>query len=205
MVLCNSVVAAWGQKRDLPLLYRTQNVALPREASGVWCEPQDIVRIVRLLPAAGLECRPRRHAGLGLEAYATVTSPIRRYADLLNQGQVAGYLRSGTGVFSAEELDRLLPQIAAAGEAVGQVQRLRPRYWKYLFFRRQGDKCYWEGVVAEENENFISVSLPWAQIVARGKRRNFDEKIYPGMRVKVRLGKVDPLSGDMQILELAEG
>jgi len=27
----------------------------------------------------------RRHAGLGLEAYATVTSPIRRYVDLLNR------------------------------------------------------------------------------------------------------------------------
>ncbi|MDR0826703.1 MAG: RNB domain-containing ribonuclease [Desulfovibrio sp.] len=205
MVLCNSIVAAWAQERDLPLLYRTQNVALPREACGVWSDPQDIARIVRLLPAAILECRPRRHAGLGLEAYATVTSPIRRYVDLLNQGQVAGYLRSGSGVFSAEELNRLLPQIASAGEVVGQVQRLRPRYWKYIFFRQQGDKRWWEAVVAEENENFISVALPWAQITARGKRRNFDEKIYPGMRVQVRLGKIDPLPGDMQILELMEG
>ncbi|MDR2801015.1 MAG: RNB domain-containing ribonuclease [Desulfovibrio sp.] len=204
MVLCNSAAAAWGGAQDLALLHRTQNVALPREFSGIWREAQDIARVVRSLPPAVLECRPRRHAGLGLDAYATVTSPIRRYVDLLNQGQIAEQIRTGAGVFSRQELEALLPSLAAAGEAAGQVQRLRPRYWKYLFFKQQGDRRWWDAVVIEENEHYVNIALPWAQITARGKRRSFDEKIYPGMRVKARLGKVDPLIGDMQVLELAE-
>ncbi|MDR3175209.1 MAG: RNB domain-containing ribonuclease [Desulfovibrio sp.] len=204
MVLCNSAAAAWGGEQDLALLHRTQNVALPREFSGIWREAQDIARVVRSLPPAVLECRPRRHAGLGLDAYATVTSPIRRYVDLLNQGQIAGQIRSGSGVFGRQELEALLPALAAAGEAAGQVQRLRPRYWKYLFFKQQGDRRWWDAVVIEENGQYVTIALPWAQIVARGKLRNFDEKIYPGIRVKARLGKVDPLIGDMQVLELAE-
>ncbi|MDR1490822.1 MAG: RNB domain-containing ribonuclease [Desulfovibrio sp.] len=204
MVLCNSAAAAWGGEQGLALLHRTQNVALPREFSGIWREAQDIARVVRSLPPAVLECRPRRHAGLGLDAYATVTSPIRRYVDLLNQGQIATQIRSGAGIFSRQELEALLPSLAAAGEAAGQVQRLRPRYWKYLFFKQQGDRRWWDAVVIEENEHYVNIALPWAQITARGKRRNFDEKIYPGMRVKARLGKVDPMIGDMQVLELAE-
>jgi exoribonuclease-2 len=228
MVLCNRTAAVWGREHDLPLFHRTQNVALPREFAGIWSEPHDLARVIRSLPPASLECTPKRHAGLALDAYATVTSPLRRYADLFNQGQIArvllrqehnkenslpaassGPARTVLGCLlcpprSREETFALLPLVSARAEAAGQVQRLRPRYWKLLFFRLHGDKKWWDAVVAEENENFVAVALPWAQLTVRGRRRQFDEKIYPGMRLKVRLGKVNPRTGEIQILESAE-
>ncbi|MDR2124109.1 MAG: RNB domain-containing ribonuclease [Desulfovibrio sp.] len=255
MVLCNGTAAAWGREHAVPLFYRTQNVALPREFAGVWSEPHDLARVIRSLPPATLECEARRHAGLALEAYAMVTSPLRRYTDLFNQGQIIRFLlqeeyKRGTGgtaraggVNSAEGVEKiekteetgdpapsadrpgllraqdvllpgpplsreetlaLLPLISARAEAAGQVQRLRPRYWKLLFFCRHGDKKWWDAVVAEENENFAVAALPWAQLMVRGRRRQFDEKIYPGMRIKVRLGKINPLTGEIQLLESTE-
>lgn len=204
MVLCNGALALWAKERDIPLLYRSQDVALPREFAGVWTEPQDISRVVRALPPASLEDAPRRHAGLGLAAYANLSSPIRRYVDLLNQGQAASWLSTGAARYSAEEIRALLPLLSACSDAVGQVQRLRPRYWKLVFFRQQGDRRWWDAVVAEENEAFVTIALPWAQFLVRGRRRQFDEKIYPGMKVQVRLGKVNPLLGEIQVLEMRE-
>lgn len=204
MVLANSALAVWAREREIPLFYRTQDVALPREFAGVWTEPHDIARVVRALPPASLECSPRKHAGLGLAAYSTLSSPIRRYVDLLNQGQVISVLCGAGPRLDAEALHSLLPMISARLDAVGQVQRFRPRYWKLLFFRQQGDKKWWDAVVAEENEAFVSVSLPWAQLVVRGRRRQFDEKTYAGMHVQVRLGKVQPLLNEIQVLEVRE-
>ncbi len=204
MVLCNGLFGAWAREKNVPMLFRTQDVTIPREFSGVWTEPQDIARVVRILPPAVLEMQPRRHAGLGLSAYATLSSPIRRYVDLLNQGQAVSFLRTGTPRLSAEALAALFPLISSRQDAVGQVQRFRPRYWKLLFFRQHGDKIWWDSVVTDENEAFVTVSLPWAQLIARGRRRQFDEKTRPGQRIQVRLGKIDPLMNEIQILEARE-
>lgn len=201
MILVNSALAKWGRDRGLPLLYRTQDVALPREFSGIWSEPHDIFRVMRALPPALPDMEPRRHAGLGVDAYATMSSPLRRYVDLWNQGQVAGFLLDGV---PPRNLAALLPVLSARADAVNQAQRARPRYWKLLFFRQRGDRHWWEAVVVDENEAFATVSLPWAQILVRGRRRSFDEKIYPGMPVQVRLGKVDPLMNEIQVLEARE-
>ena len=204
MVLCNNALTAWATDKGVPLLYRTQDVALPREFAGIWTEAQDISRVVRALPPASLEETPKRHAGLGLAAYATFSSPIRRYVDLLNQGQVVGLLRDGTPRFGREGLRQALPMLSACSDAVTQVQRMRPRYWKLLFFKQQGDRRWWDAVVADENEAFATISLPWAQLLVRGKRRQFDEKLHPGMHLRVRIGKVNPLLGEIQVLEAQE-
>lgn len=204
MVCCNGALAEWGRERDLPLLYRTQDVALPREFAGIWSEPQDIARVVRALPPASLESVPRRHAGLGLPVYGTFSSPIRRYTDLLNQGQVLHLLSNGAPGLTQTELTALLPLLGARADAVQQVQRLRPRYWKLVFFRSRGDKIWWDAVVADENEAFATITLPWAQLLVRGRRRFFGDKLYPGMRIEVRLGKIDPLLGEIQVLEARE-
>ncbi|MDR2162099.1 MAG: RNB domain-containing ribonuclease [Desulfovibrio sp.] len=204
MIAANAGLAAWARDKNIPLLYRTQDVALPREFAGIWDAPQDIARIIRALPPAVLEAQPRRHAGLGLGAYATFSSPMRRYADLFNQGQIVSFLRRGEARACTEELVSLLPFLSARQEAVTQVQRLRPRYWKLLFFRQQGDKIWWDAVVTEENGTFVSVVLPWAQIFIRGRRGLFGDKTYPGQAVQVRLGKVNPLLNEIQIMETRE-
>ena len=204
MILANSALGDWAVERDIPLLFRTQDLPLPREFAGVWTAPQDIARIVRSLAPAHLEIQPRRHAGLGVSCYATATSPLRRYTDLLNQGQVAAFLRTGAPRFTAEELQAMLPLLLARVEAVAQVQRFRPRYWKLVFFRQQGDKEWWDGVVTEENDAFVTVALPWAQIFARGRRKLFDERTAPGALVTVRIGKVNPLFNEIFILEAME-
>ena len=204
MIATNAGLAGWAMEQGVPLFYRTQDVGLPREFAGVWSAPQDIARVVRSLPPAGLEAQPRRHAGLGLAAYANVSSSLRRYVDLYNQGQIVSFLQAGAPRASAAELASLLPLVSARQDSTSQVQRFRPRYWKLLFFKQQGDKQWWEGVMTEENEAFATVALPWAQMVIRARRKLFDEKTHVGQSVQVRLGKVNPLLNEIQILESRE-
>lgn len=204
MIAANSAIAAWAKKEGLPLLHRTQDVALPREYAGIWSQPPDIARVVKALTSAILEVAPRPHAGIGTAAYCTVTSPLRRYADLLNEAQVHAWLTTGAPLWDAGALERLLPHLNIRLDAAGQVQRQRPRYWKLLYLQQKGDRALHEGIIAEENDMFVSVALPRYQLTLRGKRPLFGDKVMPGMPVRVRIGKVNPLLGDMTILEALE-
>lgn len=203
MILASAAVAQWAGEHSLPMLHRVQDVALPREYAGIWSSPQDMTRIMRALIPSSLEIQPRPHAALGLAAYTPVTSPLRRYSDLVNEAQIMHYLRNGSPLWNTDSLADLLGSLSLALDAVGRVQRFRPRYWKLLYFQQQGDKIWWPGIVTEENDAFVSVCLPDQAIFVRGRRRLFDDKVYPGMAVQVRIGKVHPLYNAISIVESA--
>lgn len=200
MILANAAIAAWAKDHGITLLHRTQDVGIPKEYAGVWRAPQDIARVVKALSSACLETASRPHAGIGVSAYSPITSPLRRYPDLINEEQVAHYLAHGAPRWTREELDARLPMLSARLDAASQVQRFRPRYWKLLYIK-QHDKEYFDAIVTEENDMFVFVTLPLMQIFVRGKRVTFGEKVSPGQHFQVRLGKVNPLLNEIQIFD----
>ncbi len=204
MILASTAIAKWGQERNIALLYRTQDVAIPREYAGVWSEAHLMARIMRSLIPSSLELQPRRHAGLGISAYAPITSPLRRYPDLVNEAQIVHMLLHDSPRYDAQSLEQMLMQLNLRLDAASQVQRFRPRYWRLLYVRQHGDKTWWDAVVTEENDNFAFISLPHVQILVRGKRNLFSERACPGQEVKVRLGKVNPLYNEISILEVMD-
>ncbi len=211
MILSNFGIAKWAYEKEIPLLFRTQDIALPKEYAGIWSKPEDIARIARSLVAATFDIVPRPHAGMGLSMYAPITSPLRRYADLVNEAQVLYFLENNDILFSKEKLEQILLMHNTSLELVSQSQRLRPRYWKFLYFKQESKKAYdegndyiWKGVITEDLDYYISVALPKEQIFLRAKRNLFPDKIYLGQEVLVRLGKINPLRNEIQILGVEE-
>jgi exoribonuclease-2 len=144
---------------------------------------------------------------------------MRRYQDLLNEAQVLAYLQNQAPRFSRDELSGLLPVLSSRLEAAGQVQRYRPRYWKLLFFQQQEQLAqsvsgnshgvnngfkYWDATITDENSHFVQLVVEVAQLNLRAQRQLCGERIMPGMRVKVRLGKINPLRNDIQVMEILD-
>jgi len=204
MILANSAMAAWAREQGLALLHRTQDIAISRESAGVWSAPEDIHKVVRSLSSAALEPDPRPHASLGVPAYSPVTSPLRRYPDFLNMYQAQHWLQHGEPLFSREQLENLLPMLGARLEAAGRVQRFRPRYWKLLYFRQQGKDARYPAVIVDEGPHYLVLSLPREQMFVRGPRGLFGDKVFPGQRCLLRLGKIDPLHNEVHVLEAFE-
>ena len=204
MILDSCAAAKWGEERGIPLLYRVQDVVFPKEYAGVWSLPHDMARVIKVLVPSGLDLNPRPHAALGVSVYSPVTSPLRRYPDLVNEAQLLHMLLYDRPRWSRAELGVFLPLLNARLDAAGQVQRTRPRYRKLLYVRQHGDTFWWDGVVTEENDTFVTVSLPREQILVRGKRKLFSDRVYAGQAVQLRLGRVNPLENKIFILEVAE-
>jgi exoribonuclease II len=203
MILANCGLACWAGEAGVPLLHRTQNIALPASATGVFSDPVDIARVVKLLAPPALECTPRRHAALACEAYATMTSPIRRYVDFLNMAQVQEYLATGAPRLSLAELEALIPTLSARIQEVGQIQRFRPRYWK-LAYLAQHKREPFQAVVVDDLGPYPTLALPDLQLQVRLPRNMLGEKVHPGMAVTILFGRIDPLANELKVLEARE-
>jgi exoribonuclease II len=105
-----------------------------------------------------LSPHPERHAGLGLDAYLTGTSPIRKFFDLVTQRQI----RSVFGLDSAyaeEEINKITQALETPMRNVFRLQNRRKRYWLLRHLEgRMGEKL--EGVVLTRRRNGYQILLP---------------------------------------------
>ncbi len=206
MVLANNALAEFAQNHNLPLIYRSQDIALPKEFSGIWHKPQDIAKVARCLSSATTDTNPRPHVGLGLKAYSPVTSPLRRYVDLVNSAQILHYLYKGKELWTKDELNKLLLSIHIYNDKVSLVQKMRPRYWTFLYLqqeaKRQGENCGFKAVISDENDLYVTVTLSKELVQIRSKRHLFGDKVLLGQEVMVRLGKINPLRQEVSILNV---
>lgn len=67
---------------------------------------------------------PSPHHGLGLDRYAQVTSPIRRYSDLVLHRIIKAALAAAPPAYSAEDLRLLMPHISQRFSSIQRLQRL---------------------------------------------------------------------------------
>lgn len=203
MILANSAVAGLARDKGLALLHRTQDIGLPAEAAGEFSEPEDIYRLMRYLAPTVLETAPRRHAALGVAAYSPVSSPLRRYTDLLNSAQVLSWIKTGGPRFQAAELEALAPQLNARIQAVSQVQRFRPRYWK-LVYLAQNKKRPAPAVLVDCGGPFAVLALPELQINVQAPSALLGDKLRPGQRFELTFGRIDPLTNDIKVASACE-
>ena len=133
MIMCNWLTAKYLCDHNMPAIFRSQpepRKRLFKDHEGTlyqnWAQR-------KLLNRFALSSTADFHAGLGLEAYVTATSPIRKYFDLVTQRQIRAVLGLDKP-YSKEEIDHLITALAKRMSAVSQIQYNRHRYWllKYL-------------------------------------------------------------------------
>lgn len=99
MVLANTATATWAHEAKLPFLFRNHG---PSEGGEFNVEDLRLYTkeeeprartweaLQRFMQSqAKFECINKGHYGLGAQAYGFTTSPLRRYADMVNQQQMA--------------------------------------------------------------------------------------------------------------------
>lgn len=115
MILANSAAAEWCVKAEVPIIFRNQrgNSAADRAALAHDLElisqgdPQADAagkRLSLMLGRAFLSRTASGHFALGLPVYAWFSSPLRRFADLVNQRAVIARLDGDADPYAAEEI-----------------------------------------------------------------------------------------------------
>ncbi len=145
MILANLVAARFLRDNAIPALYRSQP---PPRQQIIFGEEEDLLanfRQRRLISRGNLGPEPEKHAGLGVDCYTTVTSPLRRGLDLLMQQQITSFLKNGKALHSTERLEQLSIELGTGLAAAAAVRQNRTRYWtlKYLETRKDQPLRAW--------------------------------------------------------------
>ena len=157
MIMANWLTARFLAENKAPAIYRSQpgpKERLYKENEGTLF--QNVMQR-RYLSRFVLSPAPEHHSGLGLNAYVTATSPIRKYFDLATQRQVRAMLDLEEP-YNEEEIDRIIQLLEQPMGDVSRVQSNRSRYWllKYLE-KRIGQKE--EAIVLLKRRNNYQIIL----------------------------------------------
>jgi exoribonuclease-2 len=133
MIMANWLAGRFFRDRGQSSIYRSQLEPRGRlidESGGTlyqnWMQRRLLSRVI-----LGLE--PEPHAGLGLDVYVTLTSPLRKYLDLVTQRQMRGLLGL-EALYSDEDLGFIIQAVEQPMSYITVLQRERLRYWilRYL-------------------------------------------------------------------------
>jgi exoribonuclease-2 len=114
-------------------------------ANGTWGEflaERDVAAIYRVQSSGKvrLSAHPEAHDGLGLSCYAWMTSPLRRFVDLVNQRQLAATLE-GARAPIARNSETLLAAMQAFELTYARYeehQRAMETYWALRWLLQEG-------------------------------------------------------------------
>ena len=167
MLLAGEAAAAWAARRRIPFPYITQETGdlpakpLPGLAGNI--------QLRRCMRPRSVSAKPGCHWGLGLDSYSQVTSPLRRYTDLLAHQQIYACLCKETGKsdtmepLNEEEVLYRLAAGDAAAQAVTQAERASKAHWTAVYLDEllcAGTAPLWDAVVTEKRANGLGIIIP---------------------------------------------
>jgi len=154
MLMTGEAVAEFAVKNDLSIPFASQIIganAYPSEdLAGMFaCRKK--------FKAAVLQTVPEKHSGLGLERYARVTSPLRRYLDLLIHQQLRIFLKNEF-LMGDETISNRISDVKTAVRNNIIVERSSNRHWTLAYM----DSVKWSGeaVLVDKYENKGTFIIP---------------------------------------------
>lgn len=137
----------------------------------------------RLLERSRLSTTPKPHYGMGLSRYTTITSPIRKYSDLLAHRMIKAKLRGET-VPSCP--DSLLQSLQSRQDNARQASYQMEQWLKCQYLEPlTGQHC--SGEVTQVNSNGFTVRLAEHLIEGFVETRQLDEKYsFDPMRLRLK-------------------
>nr|MCR4953778.1 RNB domain-containing ribonuclease [Treponema sp.] len=139
MIMAGEGAARFAFKNQLPFMYVSQeSPEFPASLPDGWAGEFARIKCMR---KRSVGITPAPHAGLGLSFYSQVTSPLRRYGDLISHQQLRAFIEGRRPLAKDEMLERV-----AAGDAASlaarQVSRLSEMHWKLVYLTQNPDLTF---------------------------------------------------------------
>lgn len=194
MLAAGSAVAKWAVANNIPMPFVVQDPPDPALMPPPDADLDSMPRMYAMRKACqtGItSTSPGCHAGLGLDPYTRVTSPLRRYCDLLAHQQIRRFLAGDELMDSAEMEDALAVSEAASG-ILRRVERLCNEYWTLVWLLQQQESGEWhtEAIPVYHPDDRWFFLLP--ELAYEYKCR-FGGRVRMGEPVTMFLQKADPV------------
>ncbi|MDD5697747.1 MAG: RNB domain-containing ribonuclease [Victivallaceae bacterium] len=185
MLLCGEAAGRFAYDRGLSIPYTVQELPEGKISGGV--TPAGMFARRKQLKPSQQSLLPGKHCGLGLEYYCRITSPLRRYSDLLAHQQFRAFI-AGQPVLDAAALDACLAAADRPAALARRLERTVNEYWTLVHLSRHPD---WEGdaIVLDNGGTKAAVLIPELAYLAK---IHLHAGIELNTGLKLKLLRADP-------------
>ncbi|MCQ2589177.1 MAG: RNB domain-containing ribonuclease [Treponema sp.] len=156
MLLAGEGAAKFAFKNQLPFPFVSQEAPeFPENVPEGWAGEFARVKCMR---KRSVGITPAPHAGLGLSFYSQVTSPLRRYSDLVAHQQLRAFI-DGRKVLGKDEMLERIAAGDAASLAAKKASRLSDTHWKLVYLLQNPDLEY-EAFCIDKRGNDALMLIP---------------------------------------------
>lgn len=150
MILTNSLCGEYFKKNNIPGVFRCySNLELSIRANnqyhlindrvkrGNFPRFRDLTRVASFLNSSFYSAIPMRHAMIGASQYLTVTSPLRRFPDLINHLQLHRHLNGKKNLFTQDKIKDLIWKIQSRADITKSIARCVNTYWTLKYLKQE--------------------------------------------------------------------
>lgn len=189
MLAAGAAVGKWADQEGVPMPYVTQESPeigdLPREGGSL----PEMYALKKSCLAGNVSVQSGLHAGLGLDPYVRVTSPLRRYADLLAHQQIRKYLAEEE-LSGSDEIEEILKESEPAAYTRRRVERFSNEYWTLVWMTQRDNGWQTDVVPVYHPDDRWFFLIPEA---AYEYKNRYSGKISLGEVRRVELLRADPV------------
>jgi exoribonuclease-2 len=196
MIAANAACAEEASSRGLPSIYRVQPPPLEPIAGIDLTHPGASLHLRRALQPVALSTHRGRHSGLGLDLYTQVSSPLRRYGDLVMQRQLRAALAGDPPPHDTAELLGIIATIEATEREARRVESAENARWALEVVARleRGTTLQARVLGPAPGGHRVQLELCGAQGTLAGVRGH-----EPGELVLVEVASVEPRRGRLRL------
>ncbi|MBT7308142.1 MAG: RNB domain-containing ribonuclease [Gammaproteobacteria bacterium] len=138
MLMAGEAAARFAQQHEIPFPYSTQPPPEGDENGNPYPQPEtpaEMYRFRRRFRRSQLKSQPEPHSGLGMALYSQVTSPLRRYLDLVAHQQLRRWIEQQP-LLDGEILTERVGAAEAVIGSVRRAERFSNQHWTLLWLQR---------------------------------------------------------------------
>lgn len=192
MILLNNLAGRYFAENKIPAIFRSQIENTSEEINSLdWDSELFPVQVIKYLRPTKISTEAETHRFLGIDAYVQISSPIRRYLDLVLQRQLVSCLEGTGPVYGYGALEKLYSQTEMGVKEKRLIEKSRERYWllKYLSDNQIKEL---NGIVSVVRDRRINVYIPDYLLDLTLTPTN-QSQLEVGSKVRVKITKIDLL------------
>lgn len=139
MLLAGEGAANYAFRNNIPFPYVSQDA--PAVPENILPGLAGQFQLLKCMRKRSVGITPAMHSGLGIAIYSQVTSPLRRYSDLVAHQQLRAFLDKRKLIDKDSMLERI-SQGDAASVAARKASRLSETHWKLIYLLQNPE---WQG------------------------------------------------------------
>ncbi len=209
MLATGEAVALFAQENNIPIPYAYQpepeEIQHPQKMSEYYAYR-------RCFKASRHTTEPAAHFGLGLPMYTRVTSPIRRYLDLIVHQQLRSFLTQSHALLGHEELVERIGLADEGSFAARKAERNSNQHWKLLYLQQykknqdsnndnsdENEDWKGEAIVVMQDDRKTTVVLP--DLALEPKLQRQDIELDESLTVQVQSVNIPDLQAFFRVVQ----